>query len=333
MSSFSPSNSVVRFGMFELSPSSGELRKAGLTVKLQPQPFKVLALLVGRAGEVVRRHEIQERVWGGETHVDFEPNLNFCIKQVRSALGDDAKVPRYIETLPKLGYRFIAPVEQTGKTVLAVLPFVNLSADADEEYFSDGLTEELITRLAGVQPRKLGVIARASVMRFKKTERPITIKEIGQALGADYVVEGSVRRAGSRFRITAQLIQVADETHLWADSYDGDYEVREIFDIQDQVSRAVANKLRIKLVDEQARTPSRPTESVEAYELYRKGVYHLDKFTAEAMQKSITYFDKLDRKMLITRPRMPPLPSPTATWLSGAGIRQESSCPRRRQRY
>src|SRR2546423_3170590 len=137
---------MLQFGPFQLDIAAGELRRGGQPVRLQPQPAKILALLVTRAGQLVTRDEIREEIWGGETFVDFEQGLNYCIAQIRTALGDAAKAPRYVETLQKRGYRFVAAIDRgasgaspISKLVIAVLPFENLSGDADQEYFSDGL--------------------------------------------------------------------------------------------------------------------------------------------------------------------------------------------------
>src|SRR5262245_9499781 len=147
---FGPQSLLLRFGVFEMDLRELELSKAGVRVKLQPQPFKVLALLASRPGEVLSRQEIEREIWGEQTHVDFEVGLNYCIKQIRAVLEDDAEKPQYIETLPRRGYRFIASVEkarsipQTTRPMVAVLPIGNLTSDPSQEYFADGMTEELI---------------------------------------------------------------------------------------------------------------------------------------------------------------------------------------------
>jgi TolB-like protein len=216
------STHILRFDPFQLDPATGELRCDGRPVKLQPQPARVLALLAERAGQLVSRDAIYRELWSGETFVDFEQGLNYCIRQIRTALDDDARSPKYVETLQRRGYRFMARVERDvssagrGKVLLAVRPFENLSADADQEYFSDGLTDEMITQLARLNPERLGVIARTSAMKYKGSRK--SVSDIGRELGADYVLEGGVRRFGARVRVTAELIQVEDETHVWAES-------------------------------------------------------------------------------------------------------------------
>src|SRR5271163_4589478 len=270
MSSIAPTSPNFRFGPFEVDVLAGELRKAGILIKLQPQPFHVLLLLVNRAGMVVTREDIKRDLWSDSTFVDFEHGINFAINQIRAALADSADNPRYIQTLPRRGYRFIAQVEHelsvaqdsvvrapgtaddsgnagagdidlpagsaswwrkvrfsiaaavvvvllilavqfarrrltrpanpsAERVMLAVLPFLNFSGDASQEYFNDGLTEEMITLLGSADPKRLGVIARTSAMKYKNTQKDV--HEIGRELGVNYVLEGSIRREGDRVRI------------------------------------------------------------------------------------------------------------------------------------
>src|SRR5262245_59924529 len=202
----------VRFGRFELDVEARELRSAAARVRLQEQPFAILQLMLDRPGQVITREELRRRLWPDGTFVDFEHSLNAAMKRLRSALGDDADHPTFIETLPRRGYRFIAglacsePSSPAAKTAeasrprLAVLPFTNLS-DERQEYFSDGLTEEMITRLGSLLRGRVGVVARWSSMAFKGTiQRAV---EVGEALNAQYLLEGSVRHEGARVRITA----------------------------------------------------------------------------------------------------------------------------------
>src|SRR5687767_14744929 len=188
---------------------TSDLHRAGALVKLQPQPFKVLAMLVSRAGDVVTRQDIEREVWGHETHVDFDLSLNYCIKQIRSSLNDDAETPQFVETLPRRGYRFIASIERSEpsprrpqRVMLAVLPFGNLTGNPEQEYFVDGMTEELIGQLGRLRPDQLGVIAFTSAMRYKNTTKGID--QISSELGIDYIIEGSIRRSGNRVRIAVQ---------------------------------------------------------------------------------------------------------------------------------
>ena len=163
MEEISQSSRVVRFGVFEVDLRAGELRKQGVKIRLQEQPFQILATLIERPGQVFTRGELRQKLWPAETFVDFEHSLNTAIKRLREALGDLAHSPRFIETLPRRGYRFIASVKEpgrakppVGKIMLAVLPFDNLSANPEQEYFSDGLTEEMITQLGCLHPRRPG---------------------------------------------------------------------------------------------------------------------------------------------------------------------------------
>ena len=163
----------LRFAAFAVDLQAGELRKHGVKVRLQEQPFQMLSVLLERPGEVVTREELQKRLWSGNTFVDFEHSLATAVKKLRRALGDSAAHSQFIETLPRRGYRFIATLEaepRAGKPIVAVLPFENLTGDAGQEYFSDGMTEEMIARLGRLYPQRLGVIARASAIRYKNTE-------------------------------------------------------------------------------------------------------------------------------------------------------------------
>src|SRR2546425_808575 len=246
------------FDNFELDIQSGELRRDRRPVKLQLQPFKVLALLVSRAGQVVTRTEICRHVWGGETFVDYEQGLNYCIRQIRTALGErERKV--YVETLPRRGYRFLAPVQElpfeepgfAGRVTLAVLPLENLSGNQEQEYFADGLTDEIITVLGGLSPQRLGVIARTSAMQYKRTVK--RIDQIGRELDVDYIIEGAVRRDGNRVRITAQLIRVGDQTHVWANSYER--QLQDVLLLQSELAAAIAAEVQVQLVPD-SRSPA-----------------------------------------------------------------------------
>src|SRR5713101_495302 len=323
----------VRFGAFDVDLRVCELRKHGLKIKLQDQPFHVLALLLQQPGEMVSREELREKLWHADTFVDFDVGLNNAIKRLRDALGDSAESPRYIETLPRRGYRFIASVEDAipavaseplpsnstgqaeaasvakpaedasatakaglrprslwglalaaaaglalllalnlpslhrrvqGKTIspkiqsIAVLPFKNLSSEPDSDYFSDGLTDEVIRNLSIIDG--LQVRSRTSSFAFK--DKPRNIHEVGTQLGVDLVLEGSVLRSGDKLRINAQLVQVSRDVPLWSERFDR--ELKDVFAIQDEISRGIVNSLRLKL----GRSQRRYETSVEAYELY-----------------------------------------------------------------
>lgn len=282
----------IRFGPYALDARSGELRRDGEVVSLAPQPFRLLLALASRPGELVTREELRREVWGDETFVDFERGLNFCVLQVRTALGDDAKNPAYVETLPRRGYRFVAPVAVerppreraglrwlvaaaallvvlaaiawqrdepivTGRLMLAVLPFEGVTP------FADGMTEELITHLGALQPQRLGVIARTSVLLYRDSKK--SVRDIGRELGVRYVVEGSVRREGERVRVSAQLVDTRDQTQLWSESFDR--AGAGALAIQRDVAERIARALRIELLNDDALTARSPA----AHEAYLRG--------------------------------------------------------------
>jgi TolB-like protein/DNA-binding winged helix-turn-helix (wHTH) protein/tetratricopeptide (TPR) repeat protein len=343
-----PLADIVRFGVFQFDRKASELRKAGVKVKLQDQPLRVLTVLVERAGQVITREELQQRVWPSDVYVTFDQGLNNAIKKVRDALGDSADNPRFVETVAKRGYRFIAPVSvesdpvvaprvepeppsdrqarfgppvlpkiawialaavsilaATGYwvwhrapirdrpssegTILAVLPFDNLSRDPDQEFFSDGLTEEMIAQLGRLNPKRLSVIARGSVARYKGSSLPAN--QIGRELHADYLLQGSVRRESGRVRITVQLIQVGNQTDLWTESYDR--ELKDILALQDSVAKTIADQIRVTLTTESRDRLANPrTVDPEAYEGYLKGRYYWNKRTGEGLQKASVYFQQ-----------------------------------------
>src|SRR5204863_2070325 len=194
----------VRFGPFELDQDGGELRKGGTKVRLQEQPLQILEILLGQPGKVVTREELRNQIWPSDTFVDFDHGINNAIKRLREALGDTAETPRYVETLPRRGYRFIGKLarETPSFRSLAVLPLENLSHDPEQEYFAEGLTEALITTLAKIG--ELRVVSRTSAMLYKDVHK--SLREIARELEVDAIVEGTVLRAGDRVRITAQLI-------------------------------------------------------------------------------------------------------------------------------
>jgi TolB-like protein/Tfp pilus assembly protein PilF len=287
---------ILRFGVFEVDLRSGELHKHGLKIKLQEKPFQVLATLLEHPGKVITREELRRKLWSDDTFVDFEHSINIALNKLRAALSDSAKNPRFVETLARHGYRFIAPVDKrvqasrpSGKVMLAVLPFENLSNDPEQNYFSEGLTEEMITQLGRIQPRRLGVIARSTAMHYKGTGK--RVDQIGQELGVGYILEGSVRRAIDRVRITAQLIEVSDQTHLWAETYDR--RLAEVLGIQRDVAKRIAKSLAVELLPDQQTALSRTsTRDSEAHEAYLKGRYFWNKRTEEGFQKAIVHFEQ-----------------------------------------
>lgn len=342
MQTTTPSRETFHFGVFQLDLKAGELHKAGVRVRLQDQPFRVLAVLVERAGTVVTREELRQRVWPSNVYVDFDQGLNNAIKKLREALGDSADTPTLIETVARHGYRFIAPVgappparpaephrpsgsralrngilissatalvaalgfwawhESTthlaaspGKVTLAVLPFENLSGDPDQEFFSDGMTEEMIAQLGKLNPERLTVIARGTVAKYKHSN--LAADQIGRELHADYLVQGSVRRVPDRVRITVHLIRVPEQTDRWAESYDR--EARDVLALQDSVARAIADRINITLAPAQRSGQAAPRNvDPDAYEAYLKGRYYWNKRTAEGMQKAQSYFQQAINK-------------------------------------
>jgi TolB-like protein/tetratricopeptide (TPR) repeat protein len=272
----------VRFGPFELDVRSRELHAGHKCVRLQDQPFEILQMMLERPGDVLTRDELRARLWPEGTFVDFEHSLNAAIKRLRAALGDDAEKPGFIETVPRRGYRFIGSVNRNGTAGLSttvaaspvrlvVLPFSNLSDDSSQEYFSDGLTEELIAQLGPLCRGRVGIIARWSSMFFKGSLQ--RAREIGEALNAQYLLEGSTRRDGSHVRITARLIEAATEAHLWSQSYDRT--VSDWLSVQSDVASLVARSLMNELVPE-VKSPALP-QPRPAYQFYLKGRYHWTK--------------------------------------------------------
>src|SRR5438552_2310460 len=285
-----PVQSTVRFGVFEVNLRAGELRKQGARIKLQEQPFHVLQMLLEQPGEIVTREELQKRIWPADTFVDFDQGLNNAIKRLREALRDSAETPRFIETIPRRGYRFIG---MTGSSTpgpiraLAVLPLENLSRDPEQEYFAEGLTEALITTLAKIG--ELRVISRTSAMQYKGVHKPL--REIAQELDVDAIVEGTVLRVGRRVRITAQLIDAPKETHLWAESYERD--LRDVLTLQSEVAKAIAREVRVKIApQEQANLAQPQPVDPEAYEAHLKGRYHWNRRSGEALPKAVQYFQQ-----------------------------------------
>jgi TolB-like protein/DNA-binding winged helix-turn-helix (wHTH) protein len=326
---------TVSFGEFELNVRTGELRRNGAVQKLQPQPAKVLVILVSRAGEIVTRQDFFQEVWGSDTYVDFEHGLNFAIRQIRSVLGDDPASPRYLETVPKRGYRFIAAVNEPvqpqkaasptpanakvpprllaavagvvflaltilavihwwpGKGTanrkvdsLAVLPLRNLSADPQQEYFSEGMTDELITDLSKVAG--LRVISHTSVERYRDTKRPLP--EIARELGVAAVVEGTVMRADNRVRVTAQLIDARSDQHVWADSYERDF--RDLLVLQDEVSRKIASEIGSTLASgNQAASPMRRVDP-SAFDAFLKASFYFDHATCVSFEQALVYYQE-----------------------------------------
>lgn len=359
---FAPS---ARFGPFEVDFRAGELFKNSRKIRLQDQPLRILAMLLEHPGETITREELRQKLWPNDTFVDFDHGLNNAINRLRETLCDSAENPRYIETLPRHGYRFVASVERIppvaalersvatseiatgmarpdgahGQTSndrvtpawpwrlrrllfvsgvaavlitvvfvfnfgklrtrvfsaermprfqsIAVLPFENLTGDTGQEYFVDGMTDAIITDLA--QIRSLRVISRTSVIQYKRAGK--TLPEIARELHVDAILEGSVVRSNDQIRIDAQLIQAANDQHLWAKSYQS--QLRDVVNMQNDIARAVAEEVRLHITPEEKTrlTASRPVNP-DAYEDYLRGRYYLRKWTSEGTAKAFEYFQK-----------------------------------------
>ncbi|HLY16910.1 MAG TPA: winged helix-turn-helix domain-containing protein [Bryobacteraceae bacterium] len=336
----------LRFGGFELDARAGELRKHGVRLRLRGQPLLVLEILLGHAGDVVTREELQTRIWPADTLVDFDHGLHNAIARIREVLGDSAEAPRYIETLPRRGYRYIGPVPYfqvlrpateigenksqpaapvprahrkrslvlalcavfalglvaltVGQAVrakgaaspirsIAVLPIDNLSGEPSEEFFADGMTDQLITDLAKID--SLRVISRTSVMQYRGAKKGVP--EIARELKVDAIIEGSVIRAGQRVRVTAQLIQAPVDRHLWAETYDRD--LGDILKLQGEVADAIAGQVRAQLTPTQHASLRRAhAVKPDAYDSYLKGrLYFTNEYAnPDSLRKAQHYFDE-----------------------------------------
>lgn len=358
---------VIRFGVFEVDLDGDELRKRGVRLKLQEQPQSLLRILLERPGTLVTRDDLRNRLWKPGTYVEFDHSLNSAMMRLREALGDSSENPIFIETVPRKGYRFIAPVQEvervqpplkqaekqisvlatptatnefpatqlpTGRRVvrqvalsrafiagsaaltlllfglylfrsnlgyaptgakqitsIAVLPMENLSGDANQDYFADGMTDELIASLARIS--SLRVISRTTAMDYKGTHE--SLEKIARDLHVDAVVEGTVLRSGDRVRITAELVQVSTDRHLWADTYES--QMDDVLTLQNQVATAIVSQIRIKLTpqDKESLAASRPVNS-DAFEDYLKGRYYWGKRSEDALDKAIHYFQSATEK-------------------------------------
>ena len=373
---------LLRFGLFEVDPEASELRKKGVRLKLQDQPFNLLLVLIEHPGSLVTRDELRQRLWNPDTFVEFDHSLNTAMMRLREALGDSSENPRFIQTVPRKGYRFIAPVhvveekDLDGKqasqstpdvnsgateadasedaalsvavplsppssfdpirtdrqvspgramlvrtaavalllatvvlfvrfksklgfgqppakqiTSIAVLPMENLSGDSNQDYFADGMTDELIASLARIS--SLRVISHTTAMQYKGTH--LSLEKIAHDLNVDAVVEGTVLRSGDRVRITAELIQVSTDRHLWADTYERP--MGDILVLQNQVASAIVSQIRINLTpqDKQQLLATRSVNP-DAFEDYLKGRYYWGKRSEDALDQAIHYFQSATEK-------------------------------------
>ena len=294
--------SRVHFDCFEVDLGSGQLYKRGLRVKLREKSFQVLASLLEHPGEVVTREQLRRRLWPEDVFVDFDNNLNAAIAHLREALNDSAERPRFVETLPKRGYRFLASISEVSglvapapvsRTRLVVLPFLNLSGDPSEEYLSDAMTDEVITALANLLPEHLAVVARTTAMHYKGSHKDVA--RIARELGAHYFVEGAVRRTDSRVGINVQLIQASDQAHLFARKYD--VALREMFNVPGCIAEAFAACIPVVAKQKHTglagapRPRQRPVEDLVALDQYIRGRNLLPKGTAEALASARHHFE------------------------------------------
>jgi TolB-like protein/DNA-binding winged helix-turn-helix (wHTH) protein/lipoprotein NlpI len=361
---------TARFGVFEIDFDSHQLTKNGFRIRLQDQPFQLLALLLEREGQVVSREELKEKLWPADTFVEFDVGLNTAIKKLRAALSDVADNPRFVETVPRIGYRFVAPVsvsrtalestvdvevaapsaeessERLVATVaagvtsqpeswpsgvappsrrrfvllawatlalillamgfairtrfrpasaarsgsiqaIAVLPLLNVSSDSSQEYFADGMTDEIITDLAKLAGPK--VISRTSAMQFKGTHK--TIPEIARELHVGAVLEGSVERSGDRIRVRVQLIEASTDQHLWAESYDR--QLSDVLILEAELAQDIARQIEIRLTPQQQQNLAHNrTLNPQAFQDYLLGRHYWAMRTDESLRKAVEYFNR-----------------------------------------
>jgi TolB-like protein/tetratricopeptide (TPR) repeat protein len=280
---------IICFGPFELDARTGELRKRGKRIRLAPQPASLLTLLATRPGQLVTREEIRRHLWGGVV-VEYERSLNACLADLRVMLGDRADAPRYIETWPRRGYRFIAPVQRQRpfpQPTVAVLPLVNLTNDPAFEYFVAGLTSELISELGSISA--LRVISYQSVIHLKGTVR--TLPDIASELGADALIEGSAVCEADRVRLNVQLVAASPERHLWAKAYEGAR--GEVIAFHRQVARAVADTVEAALTPAELGRLSRvPRVDPLAQEAYVRGCYHATMWSEQHSATALRLFEE-----------------------------------------
>jgi TolB-like protein/DNA-binding winged helix-turn-helix (wHTH) protein/Tfp pilus assembly protein PilF len=341
---------ILRFDSFELDLQAGELRKRGIRLRLQGQPVQVLGILLQSAGNLVTREELRSQLWSADTFVDFDHSLHNAVARIREVLGDSADTPKYIETLPRRGYRFIGRIEEVAAPwtepenslarvppaalakppapgsrflvtlaacavlglaawmtwqhfsakgaapvihSLAVLPLQNFSGDPAQEYFADGMTEELITELSRIHAIK--VISRTSIMEYKGTKKHLP--QIARELGVDGILEGSVRREGDQVRITVQLLDGPNDRHVWSEDYQR--EMRGILDLQRDMAQAIARQIRIEVTpQQQARANSGRAVNPEAYEAYLRGRSYITSapLTPQDLKTAQPYFEEAIRK-------------------------------------
>ena len=287
---------LIRFGEFELDEQTLELRRNGTRVRIQQQPTRVLAFLLNHQNKLVTRQQLQDAIWGRGTFVDFEQNLNFCIRQIRITLDDHAERPRFIETLPRLGYRFIGPVEIIGnggptatrsRIRIGVLPIEDLGGPA-EDYFAIGLTEDMISALSHIDPARLRVTVgpRSPGGILTKEE----LDRLKREFDLDYLLRGSVRRTAEAIRVSAQLLDLSDKSVLWSEVYDR--KSSDLLGVQEEVTRRVSESLTLELLPGAAVGSRKYARSSAAYDAYLKGRFFWHKMTPDATHRSIANFNE-----------------------------------------
>ena len=302
-----------RFGVFEVDSRNMELRRGGTAVKIREQSFRILIFLLEHAGELVRREDLRRVLWPSDTFVDFDHSLNTAVMKLRDALGDSADKPLYIETIPKRGYRFIAPLsqaasarngpasrkgdangnpilspieanDQSGLDSIAVLPFGTDAGESDGAYLSEGFTASIINNLS--QLKDLRVVPPTTA--FKCTGRRGEASQCARELDVRVVLTGEIAKHGNALTISTELLDAVHESQLWGTRYN--CQLEDIVAIQTEIASQVATRLRLRVGDTEKKQLARlPTESREAYHLYLKAVHWANKWTAEGMSKGIDY--------------------------------------------
>ena len=325
-----------RFGTYTFDPAQLELRRQGTPVRLQDKPALVLAKLLEEPGALVTREDLYRHLWPGGTEVELDAGLNSAVRRLRDALDDSADTPRYIETMARRGYRFVAPAEwvepasvappagpspsspralrwevpvlsvavlvlagvlvfsrsqrspppDPRRVLVAVLPLTELSGDPDQQYFADGLTEELIAQLGQVEPARLGVIAQGSVLRYRGAGR--SLREVGRELGVAHVIEGSLLRREGRLRLTARLVDTETETQRWSATYER--AIEDVPSLQADLARAVAQEVQAPRPGGEAPRPAAPPLNPLAYDAYLKGRYFWTRRTPQDLERALTFF-------------------------------------------
>jgi TolB-like protein/DNA-binding winged helix-turn-helix (wHTH) protein/Tfp pilus assembly protein PilF len=329
--------SSIRFGEdFELDRAAYQLRRAGRRVKLERIPLEILLILADRRGQLVTREEIAERIWGKDAFLDVDNSINGAIRKIRQVLKDDSEQPQFVQTITGRGYCFVAPVlpadnlpspprprawawltlaaavtlllagaivwarsdtprAPRGRVMLAVLPFQNLTGDKGQEYLSDGLTEEMIAQLGNRDPTGLGVIALTSVMQYKNSQAPP--QRIGQELGVQYVLTGSVRRDSNTVRVTTHLVRASDQAQLWAQQYDR--QLTGLLTLQGELAEEITDAIESSL-GHPAPAPSSetlaPTRDIEAYDLFLRGQYFFNQRTERDIEAAVSYFERATQR-------------------------------------